>query len=184
LQKYQLEKEFKVNIEANHATLAGHSFPHEVAYAFASDTFGSIDANQGDPQLGWDTDQFPMHLNDLTQVLYLIIKNGGFTTGGFNFDTKLRRQSIDLEDMFHAHISGVDTLARALLNAEKLVKGKQLEDFVTQRYAKWQTELGKEISSGKMDMEKIAGQVLKENLQPKPVSGRQELLESMVNAAI
>lgn len=117
LQKYGLEKEFKVNIEANHATLAGHSFPHEVAYAFANNVFGSIDANQGDAQLGWDTDQFPMHLTDITHVLYIILQNGGFTTGGLNFDTKLRRQSVDLEDMFIGHISGIDTLARGLLAA-------------------------------------------------------------------
>jgi xylose isomerase len=181
LQKHGLEKEFKMNIEANHATLAGHSFAHEVAYAFANDIFGSIDANQGDPQLGWDTDQFPTNLNDTVQAMYLILKNGGFVTGGFNFDTKLRRQSIDLEDMFLAHASGIETLARALLSAAKLIEEKQLEDFVAKRYSNWKTGMGVEIMNKKMDFEKIATHALQENLNPQPVSGKQELLESIVN---
>jgi xylose isomerase len=184
LQKYGLEKEFRVNIEANHATLAGHTFPHEVAYAFANNMFGSIDANQGDPQLGWDTDQFPTHLSDMVQVLYLILKNGGFTTGGFNFDTKLRRQSIDLVDMFHGHISGVDTLARALLIASKLIEKNELEMFTEQRYQAWQTPLGKSIMNKSIDFEKLAAQVATENYDPKPVSGRQEMLESVLNNVI
>jgi xylose isomerase len=181
LQKYGLEKEFAVNIEANHATLAGHSFPHEIAYAYANNIFGSIDANQGDPQLGWDTDQFPTHLSDLVQVLYIMIKNGGFTTGGFNFDTKLRRQSIDLVDLFYGHISGIDTLARSLLIASNLVETGELEKFTKQRYQQWESPLGKSILGGTTDLEKIAAQVETENFDPKPVSGRQELLETLMN---
>lgn len=184
LQKYGLEKEFKVNIEANHATLAGHSFAHEVAYACTNDIFGSIDANQGDPQLGWDTDQFPTQLNETAYVLYLILQNGGFTTGGFNFDTKLRRQSIDIEDMFHGHISGIDTLARCLLIAANMITESKLQNFVIQRYAQWENGLGKEIMQGKTDFEKISKLVLQENFDPRAVSGRQEMLESLVNNAI
>jgi xylose isomerase len=181
LQKYGLEKEFRVNIEANHATLAGHSFPHEVAYAYANNMFGSIDANQGDPQLGWDTDQFPTHLSDIVQVLFQMLTNGGFTTGGFNFDTKLRRQSIDLVDMFYGHISGIDTLARGLEIAANLVETKELETFIGDRYKEWQTPFGQSILQNKTDLEKISQHVLDENFDPQPRSGRQELLESMMN---
>jgi xylose isomerase len=181
LQKYGLEKEFRVNIEANHATLAGHTFPHEVAYAYANNMFGSIDANQGDPQLGWDTDQFPTHLSEMVQVLYLILKNGGFTTGGFNFDTKLRRQSIDLVDMFYGHISGIDTLARALTIAANLIENGELDQFVTQRYQHWELPLGKTILTKSSTLETISALALKDELNPKPISGRQEMLESMLN---
>jgi len=184
LQKYHLENEFKVNIEANHATLAGHTFAHEVAYAFANKLFGSIDANQGDPQLGWDTDQFPTHLNDIVQVMYIILQNGGFTTGGFNFDTKLRRQSLDLVDMFYGHISGIDTLARGLLIAAKLVKAGELEQFVSKRYAQWHSTLGQQILDGKTDFTCLSNQVLQEEIKPTPLSGRQEMLEHMINGSI
>src|SRR3990167_4597292 len=180
LQKYRLEKEFKVNIETNHATLAGHSFPHEVAYAIANDMFGSIDANQGDPQLGWDTDQFPLHLTDTTIALYLVLQHGGFTTGGFNFDTKLRRQSIDLDDMFHGHIGGIDSLARALLLAAHMIETNELQNFIKERYAKWNSAFGKTISDNQMDFAKIAELSLAKNLNPKPVSGRQEMLENKI----
>jgi xylose isomerase len=184
LQKHGLEKEFKVNIEANHATLAGHTFSHEIAYAFANGMFGSIDANQGDPQLGWDTDQFPTHLNEMVQVLYLILKNGGFKTGGFNFDTKLRRQSIDLIDMFYAHISGIDTLARSLITAANMIETGTLENFINTRYEQWQTPFGQNILQNKMDIEKIAAYVLEKKMDPQPQSGRQEMLENMLNCVI
>jgi xylose isomerase len=184
LQKYGLEKEFRVNIEANHATLAGHSFPHEVAYAFANNMFGSIDANQGDPQLGWDTDQFPTHLSDIVQVLYMILKNDGFTTGGFNFDTKLRRQSIDLIDMFYGHISGVDTLARGLLIAANLVQSGELETFTRQRYQHWEAPFGQSILTNKANFDSITQHVLDNDVNPQPVSGRQEMLESLLNNVI
>jgi len=179
LQKFNLEKEFKVNIETNHATLAGHSFPHEVAYAIANGIFGSIDANQGDPQLGWDTDQFPMDVSDMTLALYFILQNGGFTTGGLNFDTKLRRQSIELEDMFHSHIGGADNLARALLMAAQLIENGQLQEFINQRYAGWDTEFGKELLTT-LDFEKISDLAFAKNLKPKLASGRQEMLENLV----
>lgn len=181
LQKYGLEKEFRVNIEANHAILAGHSFPHEIAYAFANNLFGSIDANRGDPQLGWDTDQFPIDVTESAKVLYLILKNGGFTTGGFNFDTKLRRQSIDAEDLFYAHISGIDTLARGLTIAAKMIENDKLSDFVQKRYQGWQNGIGTDILNGKLDLETISEQALNNNIQPKAQSGRQEMLENWVN---
>lgn len=184
LQRYGLEKEFKVNIEANHATLAGHSFPHEVAYACANNIFGSIDANQGDPQLGWDTDQFPMHLSDIVQVLYTIVTNGGFTTGGFNFDTKLRRQSTDLEDMFYGTICGVDNLARALLIVDGMIAHDEFKAFKQARYGNWREGLGQDIMKGKMDLEGLAKYTLEHNLDPQPKSGHQELLESKLNYLI
>ncbi len=179
LQKYGLEKEFRVNIEANHATLAGHSFAHEVAYAFAANVFGSIDANQGDPQLGWDTDQFPTRLDEIAQVMYLILQHGGFTTGGFNLDTKLRRQSTEISDLFYGHISGIDGLARGLIIAAQILEKGVLQKFTEQRYQQWQTPYGKDILAGKMDFEKIAAHVLQHDKEPQLTSGRQEMLETM-----
>ncbi|WP_259411741.1 xylose isomerase [Coxiella burnetii] len=177
LQRYGLEKEFKVNIEANHATLAGHSFAHEIAYACANDIFGSVDANRGDPQLGWDTDQFPIDLQETVLVLYLILKHGGFTSGGFNFDAKLRRQSLDLEDLFYAHISGIDTLARGLLIAATIIENDKLKTTKEKRYQAWKEPLNANMLSGKLDFETIAKRALDNNLDPKPTSGEQEKLE-------
>lgn len=184
LQKYGLEKEFKVNIEGNHATLAGHSFAHEIAYAFANDVFGSIDANQGDSQLGWDTDQFPTDLVATTEAMYHILKNGGFTTGGFNFDTKVRRQSIEPEDLFYGHVSGVDNLARALINAANLLENGVLVQNIETRYAGWQNGLGADILSGKYDFSSLSEQVVSQNLAPQMVSGQQERLEKIFVDAI
>jgi xylose isomerase len=184
LQKYGLEKEFKVNIEGNHATLAGHSFSHEIAYAYANDLFGSVDANIGDPQLGWDMDYFPTDLTDLTNVLYIMLLNGGFDKGGFNFDTKVRRQSIDVDDLFYGHIGAIDTLAKALLNAAKLIENKKLIQFVDQRYAGWSQELGKSILTGNQDVESLTKHIHDSNLDPQPVSGKQEHLQNVVNKAI
>ncbi|BBL38171.1 xylose isomerase [Coxiella burnetii] len=177
LQRYGLEKEFKVNIEANHATLAGHSFAHEIAYACANDIFGSVDANRGDPQLGWDTDQFSIDLQETVLVLYLILKHGGFTSGGFNFDAKLRRQSLDLEDLFYAHISGIDTLARGLLIAATIIENDKLKTTKEKRYQAWKEPLNANMLSGKLDFETIAKRALDNNLDPKPTSGEQEKLE-------
>ncbi len=148
LVRHGLEGEYKVNIEANHATLAGHSFHHEVAYAVANGMLGSIDANRGDPQNGWDTDQFPNSVDDLVLPLYEILRGGGFTTGGFNFDAKLRRQSIDRIDLFHAHIGGIDTLARALLVAADMVEQGTLAAMVEARYAGWGGRAGPAILDG------------------------------------
>ena len=144
LKKNGLENEVKVNIEANHATLAGHSFDHEIAMADALGIFGSIDINRGDPQNGWDTDQFHNDPLDMTLAMYRILKAGGFTTGGFNFDAKVRRQTIDPADMFYGHVGGLDLLARTLLSAAALIENGGIDKFVEQRYAKWAGEAGQE----------------------------------------
>jgi xylose isomerase len=184
LVRHGLEKEYRVNIEANHATLAGHSFHHEVAYALANGIFGSIDANRGDYQNGWDTDQFPNSVDELALALYEIVRGGGFTTGGFNFDAKLRRQSMDRTDLFHGHIGGIDTLARALLVAAAMIEAGELERLREERYAGWQGELGRSILSGAAVMEELATKVIAGDIDPRPVSGRQERLENVVNRHI
>ncbi|MCZ6570252.1 MAG: xylose isomerase [Deltaproteobacteria bacterium] len=181
LQKNGLEREIKLNIEVNHATLAGHSFVHELAFAFAHEIFGSVDINRGDPQLGWDTDQFPHSAEDAMLALYLILRGGGFTTGGCNFDAKLRRQSLDPADLFHAHIGGIDTLARGLLGAARMLEAGELEAFVTERYAGWDSGLGQAILKGEQSLAELAQYVAEKKLEPAPVSGRQERLENLVN---
>ena len=180
LQKHGLEREIKVNIEVNHATLAGHSFQHEIALAVANDIFGSVDANRGDPQNGWDTDQFPNDVAEMGLALYEILRGGGFTTGGFNFDAKLRRQSLDPVDLFHAHIGGMDTLADALLFAERLREDGALQRFVDDRYAGWNDGLGRDILDGKRSLADLAAWAHDTNPDPQPVSGRQEMLENLV----
>jgi xylose isomerase len=184
LVNYDLVDDYKVNIEGNHATLAGHSFHHEVAYAVAHGIFGSIDANRGDPQNGWDTDQFPNSVDELSLVLYEILKGGGFATGGFNFDTKLRRQSIDRGDLFHGHIGGIDTLSRALLVAADLFENETLSRPKTDRYAGWDQPFGSGILEGTETLETLAATVESGDITPEPVSGRQELLENRVNSSI
>jgi len=181
LLRFGLEREIRVNIEVNHATLAGHSFEHEIAYAAANGLLGSVDVNRGDPQLGWDTDQFPNHAADLVVALYTILRAGGFTTGGFNFDAKLRRQSIDPADLFHAHVGGIDTLARALLAAIALIEDGRLAAFLDERYAGWQGPLGREILDGKRSLADLAELAVRKSLSPAPRSGRQEWLENLVN---
>jgi len=181
LQKYGLEKEYKVNIEANHAILSGHSFQHEVAYALSAGIFGSLDMNRGDSLLGWDTDQFPNDVAEIALVMYTLLKGGGFTSGGMNFDAKLRRPSIDAEDLFYAHIGGLDTLARGLLAAEKMIGDGKLEAAVRQRYAGWERDLGQKILKGKVSLAELSQLVLDQDLEPKAKSGRQELLENLVN---
>ncbi|WP_118788650.1 xylose isomerase [Haemophilus haemolyticus] len=184
LKQFGLEKEIKVNIEANHATLAGHTFQHEIATACALDIFGSIDANRGDPQLGWDTDQFPNSVEENTLVMYEILKHGGFTTGGFNFDAKIRRQSIDPYDLFYAHIGAIDVLALSLKRAAKMLQEETLQKIVNERYAGWNSELGQHILQGKTSLEILAQLVQQKDLAPKPVSGQQEYLENLVNQVI
>ncbi|MBA3876781.1 MAG: xylose isomerase [Anaerolinea sp.] len=184
LARHGLEHEYRVNLEANHATLAGHSFHHEVATAVSLGIFGSIDANRGDYQNGWDTDQFPNSVDELALTLYEILRGGGLTTGGFNFDAKLRRQSLDRTDLFHGHIGGIDTLARSLLVAAELIERGALEARRAERYAGWSGELGRSILSGEVLLEMLAGRVLTGEIDPRPVSGRQELLENLVNQAI
>ncbi|WP_379554674.1 xylose isomerase [Qipengyuania sp. DGS5-3] len=181
LKRYGLENEVKVNIEANHATLAGNSFEHEVATANALGIMGSIDINRGDPQNGWDTDQFPNNVPDLTPMMYFLLQGGGFETGGFNFDAKIRRQSVDAVDLVHAHVGGVDVLAKALLAAAKLIEDGELGQFVDQRYAGWQSEFGAKIMRGETSLAEAADHAASNALMPKPKSGRQELLENLIN---
>ncbi len=181
LKRYGLEDEVKVNIEANHATLAGNSFEHEIATANALDIMGSIDINRGDPQNGWDTDQFPNNVPDLTPVMYYVLQGGGFDTGGFNFDAKIRRQSVDAEDLFYAHIGGVDVLARALLAAASLIEAGELSGFVEERYSGWSDAFGRKVISGEMSLDQVGDHAVEQGLMPKPKSGRQEHLENLIN---
>ncbi len=181
LQKHGLEKEVKVNIEANHATLAGHSFEHEIATAVSLGVLGSIDMNRGDPQNGWDTDQFPNDVREITMAMYYILKNGGLGTGGNNFDAKVRRQSIDAADLFHGHVGSVDILARGLLGAAKLIEGGQLDGIVAERYAGWQTPEAQAMLSGSVGLGEIADKALADGVAPQPRSGRQEMLENIIS---
>jgi xylose isomerase len=180
LERHGLVGEIKLNLEVNHATLAGHSFHHEVAYALAHDLFGSVDANRGDPQNGWDTDQFPNDVAEWTLALYEILRAGGLSTGGFNFDAKLRRQSVDPDDLLHAHVGGLDTLAEALLRAARLLEEGELQRFVAARYAGWEGELGRDILAGRLGLEALGRIVAERDIDPRPRSGRQELLENLV----
>jgi xylose isomerase len=184
LVSHGLEGEFRVNVEANHATLAGHSFHHEVAFAVANGSLGSIDANRGDPQNGWDTDQFPNSVDDLALPLYEILRHGGIAPGGFNFDAKLRRQSTDRTDLFHAHIGGLDTVARALLVAADLIERGELAARKAERYAGWDGPLGKAILDGTETLESLERRVAAGEIDPRPASGHQEALENVVNQSI
>lgn len=181
LQRFGLEKEIKVNIEVNHATLAGHSFEHEVATAASLGILGSVDANRGDPQNGWDTDQYPNNVSDLVPAVYEIIKAGGFTKGGFNFDTKIRRESIDPADLFHAHIGGMDTIALAFMKAADLFESGELKDIVDHRYRNWDTDFGKKILDGGISLADLSKHAVDNNIDPKPESGKQEFLENLIN---
>ncbi|MEL7283588.1 MAG: xylose isomerase [Pseudomonadota bacterium] len=180
LQRYDLLDDVKVNIETNHATLAGNAMDHEIAMAFAHGIFGSVDANRGDPQNGWDTDQFWMESLDITRSMVHILKNGGFTTGGFNFDAKVRRQSIDAADLFYGHIGGVDALARGLLAAEAILKDGTYEAFLEERYSGWKDPFGSWIMQ-EASLEEIAEKVEAGGIDPSPKSGRQEMLENLLN---
>ncbi len=184
LVRHGLDGEYRLNIEANHATLAGHSFHHEVAYAVAHGILGSIDANRGDPQNGWDTDQFPNSVEDLALPLFEILRGGGLGTGGFNFDAKLRRQSSDRTDLFHAHIGGIDTLARALLVAADMVEAGTLDAMREERYAGWSAPLGAEILQGRASLADLADRVEAGAIDPVRRTGRQEMLENIVNRHI
>ncbi len=179
LQKHGLEKEVKVNIEANHATLAGHSFEHEIATAQALGIFGSIDMNRGDMQCGWDTDQFPNNLGEMALAMYTIQRGGGFTTGGLNFDAKVRRPSIDAQDMFHGHVGAMDLCARALLAAEQMINDGGHAQFIEQRYAGWRGAAGEKLLAG--DLAGAAAHALQRNVDEPPVSGQQERLENWFN---
>jgi len=177
-----LEKEVKVNIEANHATLAGHSFEHEIAMATALGIFGSIDMNKGDAQSGWDTDQFPTNVEDTALALYEILKAGGYTTGGTNFDAKIRRQSIEPEDLVIAHAAAMDVCARALLIAADMMEDGALMRAVNERYAGWDRPESKAMLGAEASLEAIAARVEAEGLDPQPRSGRQERLEALAGS--
>lgn len=184
LKQFGLEKEIKLNIEANHATLAGHTFHHEIATAIALGVFGSVDANRGDPQLGWDTDQFPNSVEENALIMYDILKAGGFTTGGLNFDAKVRRQSTDRYDLFHAHIGAMDTMALSLKAAARMIEDDRLNQLVAKRYAGWNGELGQQILQGKLSLEQLAQYATAHQLAPRHQSGQQERLENLVNRYI
>src|SRR5207253_1393935 len=184
LQRHDLAAEYRLNLEANHATLAGHSFHHEVASAIALGAFGSIDVNRGDYQNGWDTDQFPNSVDELSLALYESLAAGGFTSGGFNFDAKLRRQSLSRTDLFHAHIAGIDTLAKSLLVAADMVEQNTLASARKVRYADWSRELGKAILGGSVTLVDLERRVAAGEIDPKPRSGQQEVLEGAVNRRI
>jgi xylose isomerase len=180
LQKYDLLDDFKLNIEANHATLAGHTFQHELQYCVDNGILGSVDANRGDLFLGWDTDQFPTDIYDTTLAMYTILQGGGFTTGGLNFDAHVRRQSIDPEDLFYAHIGAMDAFARGLKNAAKMLKGKKFEKAIKKRYSGWDTAFGQKVEKKQIGFKELEAYILK-NGEPELQSGRQELLENILN---
>ncbi len=181
LRKYGLDKDFKMNIEANHATLAGHTFQHELRVARTNDVFGSIDANQGDMLLGWDTDQFPTNVYDTTLCMYEVIKAGGFTKGGLNFDAKTRRGSNTPEDIFLAYISGMNAFALGLRMADKLIRDGRLESFLADRYASYNSGIGKKIVDGTVTMAELEAYALSLGDVTTNTSGRQEYLEHVMN---
>ncbi|CAH9090095.1 unnamed protein product [Cuscuta europaea] len=183
LRKYGLIDEFKLNIECNHATLSGHSCHHEVETARINGLLGNIDANSGDPQTGWDTDQFLMNVPEATLIMLSVIKNGGIAPGGFNFDAKLRRESTDVEDLFIAHIAGMDTLARGLRSAAKLIQDGSLNELVRKRYQSFDTEVGQAIEAGKADFEMLEKKAFEWG-EPKVVSAKQELAEMILQSAL
>jgi xylose isomerase len=181
LERFGLEREVAINIEQNHALLAGHTFEHEIALAQALGVFGSVDMNRGDELLGWDTVQFPGNLPQVALALYYILRGGGFTTGGLNLDAKVRRQSIDAEDLLLAHAEAIDLCARGLLVAEKMLADDALGRNVEQRYAGWKGKFGREVLAGKKSLAQLAKHVEQHDLEPQPRSGRQERLEGLVN---
>jgi xylose isomerase len=181
LRKYGLENEVKVNIEQGHAILAGHSFEHELATANALGIFGSIDMNRNDYQSGWDTDQFPNNVPEMALAYYHVLAGGGFKSGGTNFDAKLRRQSLDAEDLLVAHIGGMDACARGLKAAAKMIEDKALSGPLEARYAGWNSAEAKAMLAGERSLEQIAARVVADGIEPQPKSGRQEYLENVVN---
>ncbi|MEE9362179.1 MAG: xylose isomerase [Cellulophaga sp.] len=183
LHKYGLEKDFKLNLEVNHATLAGHSFTHELQVAVDAGMLGSIDANKGDYQNGWDTDEFPTNIYEVTEAMMIILQNKGFEHGGINFDAKTRRNSIDMEDLFIAHISGMDTFARALITADNILKDSNYLNLKKDRYASFDKGNGNHFEEGKLSIEDLY-ELAKTNGEPDRRSGKQELLEQLINSYI
>lgn len=181
LRQYDLMKHFKLNIETNHATLAGHTMMHELDYAGAQGALGSIDANTGDLMLGWDTDQFPTNYYLTTEIMWMLLKYGGIAPGGVNFDAKVRRESFEPIDLFHAHIGGMDAFARGLKIAAAIRADGELAAFVKNRYASWDSGIGAEIESGKADFKSLEAYMLKKGNPTPNTSGRQEMLENLFN---
>ena len=181
LRTYDLLPYFKLNLETNHATLAGHEMMHEMVVAAASGALGSIDANTGDPLLGWDTDQFPTSFYLTAQSMLVILKMGGFTTGGVNFDAKVRRESYEPIDLFHAHIGGMDAFARGLKIAHAIIQDGRLDEFVTHRYRSWDSDLGRKIEAGDSSFEELSEYMLCKGDVSGIESGRQEMLENLFN---
>ena len=183
LKSHGLENDFKLNIEVNHATLAGHTFAHELRMAGDNNMFGSIDANKGDYQNGWDTDEFPTNVYEVTEAMLEVIQVGGFSTGGINFDAKLRRNSTDLEDLFIAHISGMDTFAHSLIIADKILKESDYLNLKANRYKSFLEGKGMNFNNGKMTLDDLYNYA-KANGEPRPISGKQEMLEQLINSYI
>ncbi|WP_248724336.1 xylose isomerase [Seonamhaeicola sp. ML3] len=183
LKEYGLDKDFKMNIEVNHATLAQHTFQHELEVSANAGMLGSIDANRGDYQNGWDTDQFPNNIQETTEAMLVFLKAGGLQGGGVNFDAKIRRNSTDMEDVFHAHIGGADTFARALITADKIISSSQYENLRTARYSSFDSGKGKDFEDGKLDMKALYN-IANENGELPLTSGKQELFENIINQYI
>jgi xylose isomerase len=183
LRLHGLDKDFKLNIEVNHATLAGHTFQHELQVAADAGLLGSMDANKGDYQNGWDTDEFPTNIYEITEALMVILQSGGFTTGGINFDAKVRRNSTDAEDIFIAHISGMDTFAKSLLVADKVLKDSDYLKIRKKRYESFDNGAGKDFETGKLTLEKLSD-IAASIGEPATISGKQELMEQLINMYI
>jgi xylose isomerase len=183
LQKYDLLNDFKLNIEVNHATLAGHTFQHELQVAADCGLLGSIDANRGDNQNGWDTDQFPNDINEITESMLIILEAGGLQGGGINFDAKIRRNSTDQADLFYSHVGGMDIFARALITADNILQKSEYKKIRTDRYASFDSGKGKEFEEGKLSLEDLRAYAI-QNGEPKLASGRQEYIENLINRYI
>ncbi|MEA1897652.1 MAG: xylose isomerase, partial [Bacteroidota bacterium] len=183
LKEYGLDKDFKLNIEVNHATLAGHTFQHELQMAFDADMFGSIDANRGDYQNGWDTDQFPLNIYETVEAMLVILEGGGFIKGGVNFDAKTRRNSTDLDDIFIAHISAMDVFARSLIIADEILKNSEYKKLRSDRYKSFDHGKGKDFETGNLKLEELREYALR-NGEPEQISAKQELYEQLINLYI
>ena len=180
LRHHGLENDFKINVEANHATLAGHSFAHELQMCTDAGLLGSIDANRGNPQNGWDTDQFPTDINDAVQAMMVVLADGGFKTGGLNFDAKVRRESTTVEDLVVAHIGGMDTFARALIIADNILNNSSIPRNKIKRYASFDSGMGKAFENGELTLQDLRDHAAKSG-EPAQISGNQELLENIIN---
>jgi xylose isomerase len=183
LRQYDLLEDFKLNIEVNHATLAGHTFQHELQVAADAGLLGSMDANRGDVQNGWDTDQFPNNINEVTEAMLVVLEANGLQGGGINFDAKIRRNSTDAADLFYAHIGGMDTFARALVTADNILQKSEYRKIRRRRYASFDTGAGADFEAGKMSLEELRNYAV-EHGEPETISGQQELLENIINRYI